>query len=153
KTSDLSAMLALKAKYDPHSGTIKLPLNEVDLTTLLSQAVASPNAQSSLPIKDIQIAIEPEYVEVFADIERQGGLSAVRFRFLPIIRNGVLDLDAKEVVLGSLTLPEGMARGLVTFAGKGLLDAIRTGISEVGAIEEIALESKMLRVTLKPSKR
>ncbi|MBI4457465.1 hypothetical protein HY633_00690 [Candidatus Uhrbacteria bacterium] len=154
KASDLSTILAAKAKYDPRAGTIKLAMTEVELTTLLSQALLSDESENNLPIKDVQIAIEKDFIEVFAVFERENGEAAARARFVPFATAaGKIDVEIKEIMLGSLSLPQNLARGLFTFVAKGPLDNVKNGLAEVGSIQDISLDSQGLKVELRPAAR
>lgn len=152
--SNASAAMAAagaKAKFDPHTSLLTLKLTETDLTTLAQEMVRTAKpGELPIPIRDIQIAVDEDRVELFAVSPQEGRDATVRLRFQPMVNRGVIDFEIQEALIGSLKVPKGIAQiafgSLAETIAKGVLDATK----DIGSLYSIATEKGAMRFLILP---
>lgn len=152
KPDDIYRVLGTKVRYEAQTSQATFPVTESELTTIVQHSVASapPNALP-FPVKSVQVAIDPDKVEIYAISPQKNRDATVRIRFRPSVKGGELRADVEEIAIGSLVLPKKI--GELAFAAFGALvtDSVSTAISNVGRLVNIELDQGVIRFVVVPN--
>jgi hypothetical protein len=146
--------VASRSKYEPSSGLLNATIKENELTALAVASMRNANA-ADLPFEmsGVQIAVDPDLVEVFAVAPRGSREATVLIRFIPRVVGRSVELELKELRLGAAKVPHRLAQSLASVISRFVSDSISKEFGSVGAITAVKAESGTLRVTLIPKDR
>ena len=102
---NLPRIIGARASFDARTSRLRVPISEAEMTTLVAKAIADgAGAGLPFPVVGAQVAIEKEFVEVFATVRRDGGETVLRLRLVPSVEAGDLSFAVREVMLGGSTM-------------------------------------------------
>lgn len=137
-----------RMRPDPALQQFSLFFDEADLTTLLRDGVTmAPPDTLPFPIRRAQFAIEKDYLELFVVTVKDGRDVTLRFRFVPTVHNGKVDIDVVEAVSGALTIPNKMVTLLFDAMFAPAIANVQTQMKSVGQLNSIALKDKQMTFT------
>jgi hypothetical protein len=143
-----------RSKYDPGSGLLNTSIKEGELTAFaIASLRAAPSDKLPFAISGLQVAIDPDVIEIFAVSPRGSRDATVLIRLTPQIVGQSLHLNLKELRLGSAQVPRSIAQSLVSVISTFVADDISKGFAEVGVLTSVEAEAGLLRVTLIPKTR
>lgn len=143
-----------RSKYDPGSGLLNATIKEGELTALAVAALRdAPSDQLPFAISDLQVAIDPGVVEIFAVAPRGSRNATVRIRFAPQVVGQSLELELKELRLGSAQVPRSLAQSLVSVISSFVADGISHDFGGIGVLTAVEAQAGQLRITLIPKTR
>ena len=151
KPADIYRVIGTKVKVDPNTSLASVPLTEAELTTLAQNGVAStPKDSLPFPVKSIQVALDPDAVELFA-ISPQGRRDAtVLVRFKPRVKDGKLYADVERIAIGSLEVPKGVGNAVFAAFGAIVNESVVKVAAQVGTLIRIDLEKGIVRFVILP---
>jgi len=146
KTEDIPKIVGLRAQVDPKTSRVAVTLREAELTSIVDHALVSGGASLPFPVKSAQVVVEPGFIELFVVSPRDQGTVTVRTRFVPKVDAvGRLELEVREVMIGSLALPSAIGELLFGVIRAPLNDAISTATGASGSrLYGVGLESGVL---------
>lgn len=118
----------IRSEYNPNFGLLKVYLTEQELTTVLNSAIKEDKTGAlPFPIRKAQAAVNEDSMEIFAVAERGDGTEVpVRAVFRPYVSNGRLMADTKSLTVGSLGVPDFIAKRIV----QSLLDSLSSSLNQ-----------------------
>lgn len=154
KPDDIYRVVGTKINYDPQTSLAKLPMTEAEITTIAQHGVASaPPDQLPFPIKTMQVAIDPDSVEIYAISPQKHRDATVRVRFRPQVKDGGLKVNVQEIAIGSLIVPNKVGDMLFSIFGSFVTDSVSKSIGQVGTLSDIELEQGIVRFVFYPKNR
>jgi hypothetical protein len=134
--------------YDAATSLLTVPIREEEMTTVFRDAIdhAPPNTLP-FPMKDVQLLVDDDDVEMFAHVSRAGHESSLRVRFHPVVVGGQL---TTLVRLGNLTLPHWMGSAITGTVGRAFITSFEANLSTFGKLEKVLLQKGTLKLVLKP---
>ncbi|MEY4744155.1 MAG: hypothetical protein RL272_100 [Candidatus Parcubacteria bacterium] len=152
KPDDIYRVLGTKVKYDPQTSLATIPVSEAELTTLVQHAVATAPANAlPFPIRTIQVAVDPDVIEIYAVSPQKNRDASVRVRFRPYVKGGELRADVGEIAIGSLVLPKKVGDFLFATFGTFVIDAATGAIANVGQLMNIGLDQGVVKFMIVPA--
>ncbi len=152
KPEDIYRVLGTKVKYEPQTSQATFSVSESELTTLVQHSVASaPPNVLPFPIRTIQVAIDPDAVEIFAISPQKNRDATVRVRFKPTVKNGDLRADVAEIKIGSLVVPQKIGQLLFSAFSTLVTDSVTTAVANVGRLVDIGLDQGTARFVIVPT--
>ncbi|OGL73822.1 hypothetical protein A3C96_03750 [Candidatus Uhrbacteria bacterium RIFCSPHIGHO2_02_FULL_60_10] len=141
------AGLSAKAKIDPATGKITLPITESELTTILSAGLLE-EGQAGLPftINSIQTAIKPDGVEVFSEIKLQERASTLALKIIPQVVGGEIKVSLADIRIGALAVPNSFVDAIVPTLMKSFNESLNKGLGGGGALQAINLREGRLEL-------
>lgn len=124
---------------------ISIEISEQQLTSLINQAI---NISNEIKVKELQVAIENEKIEIFGHLQTPVD-AYLTIDFLPVLNENELTFDIITVKLGVLPLPTGMSEWLVYKLLNQPLEKFNQSILAVGTINNIKTEDKYLIINAK----
>ncbi|MDD5251667.1 MAG: hypothetical protein PHT12_03455 [Patescibacteria group bacterium] len=143
---------AASAKPEPQLGLVRLRLTEAELTTMVRGAFAAAADQLPFPVSEAQLVVDTGRLELFLVSPRPERPVTVRASFRPNLVNGALKLEATEIVIGAWQLPSFAVDAIGKAIGEILGQAVTSGISSAGTIQEVKTEPGSLQIGLAPKK-
>jgi hypothetical protein len=113
---------------------INLEFTEKELTALMQNL----ETNGDLPLKNSQISITPEGLEIFGEINEPRKTYLV-INLKPEIRDGDLKIKIQKIKIGTLSLPAIFGNFLVEKLLNAQLDEVRDEIAKVGELKNINL--------------
>ncbi|HTM67976.1 MAG TPA: hypothetical protein VL426_01630 [Candidatus Binatia bacterium] len=154
KPNDIYRVVGTKITYDPTTSLAKLPLTEQEITTL-AQAGAATAPPNSLPfpVKSVQVAIDPDTVEIFAVSPQKKRDATVLVRFHPRVKDGHLSAEVEKIAIGSLVVPN--KAGDLLFAAFGAIvnESVSRGIAQIGTLMSVETDKGIVRFVILPKSR
>lgn len=120
-----------------------LTFSEEELTALLRLALAGGGSSFSAQAATAQVAIDRGAVELSGRIAGLGGrATTIRIRGVPSIRDGKLDVELSDVVVGNLGIPRFLAQTIA----RSLIDQVPPArISGGGGVPSVSMERILLQ--------
>lgn len=140
ETADQVMMvLPNKVTYDVAAAQLRLPVTEQEITTVLQRVATAKPSQLPFTVSRMQLAIEPDMVELFAVSPQHGRDVTVRISFVPRIKDGELEIVSPKVMLGNQSMPQFLARPFFEYFSRSLVDQLHSGMYSVGRPVQIVL--------------
>jgi len=154
KPDDIFRVVGTKIMYDPSTSLAKLPMTEAELTTIAQHGVAgAPPESLPFPIKTMQVAVDPEVVEIYVVSPQKNRDATVRVRFRPFVKDGSLKADVKEIAIGSLIVPKKVGEMLFSMFGAFVTESVAKSVGQVGRLNGIELDRGIVRFVFYPNQR
>lgn len=143
--------VAAGATYEPAVDELRVGMDEQQVTTVIREAMNDASAEGKLPfpVKDAQIAVTAEGMELFARIPRERRDATVLLRFTAAVERGKIRLDPTQLRLGALELPKSFASVVLGPAGSTVSEGISKGLRGLGTITRVDLEDGTLTVVIR----
>lgn len=149
---DIYRVLGTKIKYEPQTSQATFPVSESELTTLVQHSVAGARPNTlPFPVRTVQVAIDPDKIEIYVISPQKNRDATVRIRFRPYVKGGELRAEVQEIAIGSLVLPKKIGELLFAAFGTLVTDSASTAISNVGRLVNIELDQGIVRFVIVPS--
>jgi hypothetical protein len=147
KPDQVMQIIATRMSYDPATSYLTIPIREDELTMIVQDAIAqAPPDTLPFSMKDAQIAIDDNDVELFSHLSRGSQETTLVARFLPTVVSGQFTIDVDEMQIGSLTVPHWIASPLIALAVKPFLSSLQTNLSAVGTLERVDVQQGTLQL-------
>lgn len=154
KPTDIYRVVGTKIKVDPNTSLASIPLTEAELTTLAQQGVAtSPPGSLPFKVKSVQVAIEPDFVEIFVVSPQKGRDATVLARLVPKVKDGKLSAEVVTIAIGSLVVPKGVGNALFAAFGAIVNESVVKAIAQVGTLTGVELGQGTVRFVILPKNR
>lgn len=150
-STDILLAAASKAKPTLTLGLVRMSFTEAELTTLARDGIAASGTSLPVPIKSIQIAVDPDAVEIFAVTTKYGRDVTIRARFFPWVDAGQLKITPKELIIGALNVPPSLSGLESLILEKSIGNVLTSTINRVGRPVSIELEQGILRLQMVPN--
>jgi len=147
---DIVNSIFARAKYDPDNGLVTTSATEQELTTLIRHAAEGEAADSPFILDQAQVAVEDGHIEVTAAIAQAEGTVPIVLQARPYAKDGVLQLELQEVVVGGYAIPETLVDAAYGAFGDRLLDAVHGAVDDLGTVWRVDLTQGNIGVTFLP---
>ncbi len=152
KPDDIYRVLGTKVQYEAQTSQATFPVTESELTTIVQHSVASaPPKSLPFPVRTVQVAIDPDKIEIYVISPQKNRDATVRIRVKPYVKGGELRADVIEIQIGSLILPQKIGDLLFSAFGALVTDSVSTAVSNVGRLVNIELDQGVVRFVIVPS--
>lgn len=154
KPDDIYRVLGTKVRYEPQTSQATFPVSESEITTIVQHSVAAaPPNTLPFPVRTVQVAIDPDKIEIYAISPQKNRDATVRIRFRPSVKGGELRADVQEIAIGSLVLPKKIGEMLFAAFGALVTDSVSTAVANVGRLVNIELDQGVVRFVIVPITR
>ncbi len=148
-TAILKSVIAAN-QYDQQTGIMTIRFSEEQLTTFVKEAVAANPNLLPFPVSSAQIAVDPSGVELFMVSPQSGGSATVKINVTPRVEKEQLQFTVNQIMFGGLAVPNSLANALVSSISGKLNDSIRASMGQIGTLEGVTLEKRMMIVSFVP---
>lgn len=150
-TDILLKNVGARARYEPLTNLLTLPIKESELTSLAIDSLKrAPAGTLPFAVKDLQVAVLPDKVEIFAVVPREKRDATLLVRLAPRVTDGTLNLELQELQLGDTHVPNALAQPIISSAAKLLTDALTKSLADSGRLADVVAEAGELRFVLSP---
>lgn len=129
----------LKARPDLNTGLAHVPISEQQLSTVAAEFASRFAGHLPIKVSKVQVAVEPEFIEVFATVPRGNNVTTLRLRLAPNSDGQTLRLDLIELVIGGATVPKFIAGALTAPIRTEAVAGLQGIVSGAGQIVGIGL--------------
>ncbi len=138
-SASVMRVIATRSSYDPHFGTVTFTVKEAELTTLLQHAVwEAPDGQLPFKIREAQVAVDPNEVEVFLVVPRGTSETTVLARMKPVVKEGsLIEFDVRQLRIGAQEIPKSAANFLASALSTLVVNAVLHQVASVGTLSSI----------------
>jgi hypothetical protein len=136
-----------RVSFNPVTSRTKFTFSEQELTTLVQGLLADPAA---LPFRAsrIQVAADPDFLEITLVAVRPRRNAVVRVRALPEVNDGTLRFAANEVAVGGLLLTDRMGQVVLDTYGSSATKLLNEVLSKIGRPHGIDLGKGRISIDL-----
>ncbi|MFH2062528.1 MAG: hypothetical protein ABIJ46_00020 [bacterium] len=149
-TNSLLTVVASRITRDPVTGIMRLSLTEQELTTLLSSAVDSAAADDpslSSAVSTVQASFGDDgAVDLYVVTGSDYGGVPISARVRPDVVDSRLTLQAEDLTVGSMVLPDFLADMMVKSVLSRMDQAVTGLLGDSGRLESVGVEAGRLNV-------
>jgi hypothetical protein len=154
QASEIITAELLKARPDRNTGLASVRLNESELSAVAVGFTKQFADRLPLRVTRLQIAIEPEFIEVFAESPRADRDATLTMRLVPTTDGASgLRLDLVQLQLGQWTVPKPIAEALTSLVRRDAIAGLQGLVSGVGQVVDIDLERGEAKVLVRVNGR
>lgn len=136
-----------RAEYNGSTGLFSVNLTEKELSTLATGAVGVKDDNFDFTIKSAQMAVMEQGIEVFTVLSRPERDVTVKILVDPLVKDGKIVLDAKELQVGSLNMPSFLVSSVSKLISGQFMDSLATGLGE---LQDVQTKEGELTIIFKP---
>jgi len=139
-----------RADYDPVISSLKLYVTEQELTTVLDSSLSQVDEEDMfLPIDSVQSLFGPDKIELFALTKRDDGVKVpILVELKPVVQQGQLKLEASNMTIGSLKLPDFLAQTFVNATFRDLSSSLTEVIGARGDLKQVTVTPDRLEALI-----
>ncbi|OIO51190.1 hypothetical protein COY93_03585 [Candidatus Uhrbacteria bacterium CG_4_10_14_0_8_um_filter_58_22] len=148
--NDIMSIVAARTSFNSTTETLDMTISEQELTTLLSGVVLSESEVSNLPlpIESVQTSFGDGLINVYALTGEDYNSVPLSIRLRPAVVGGLVWLEAEDLTVGSLSVPDAIANLMIKSVNVSLNKAIEQGLGENGELQSIVVAGDKIKVSL-----